>query len=761
MVQDAPAPRGNDLATDWFSPRRFAILLALLICAAFPDVITGSGTFFHRDFSLFGYPLAAYHREFFWRGEMPLWTPLNYLGLPFLAQWNTLTLYPLSLIYLLLPLSWSLGLFTLVHLYLGGLGMYFLAYRWTDHRFAAAVAGLAFTFNAVMLHFLMWPNNMAGMAWMPWVVLAMQRAWREGSRRILVAALVGALQMLSGAPEIILLTWLFLGILWLTEFLRRDAAHATLIFRSAIVVAFIATLCAVQLLPFLDLLKHSQRDSGFSETSWAMPLWGWANYLVPLFRVIPTPAGVYAQPYQYWIFGYYLGAGIAALALLAACQSRQLRKPFLLLSILTGICLLLALGERGYVYSAFRHIIPGLSLMRFPAKFVILPTFLIPLLAAGIVAHILTTPQNLWSVLRRRIAIALGVALILIGVIVGIAFQFPMKAISAPLAATSGVTRALFIVAIFSALIFLKQTNHDRFKTPLKLGVLFLVWLDMMTSGPRPNPTVPQWVYQPGLVRKETNLTPPPQTGQSRVLLSIEAEDKLSSSTLTNAAEQVVFTRLGLQADANLLDDIPIVAGMYSLYIREIGDVLAVLYQSNEPPTPLADFLAISHINAPGKITERLARPSHLPWVTAGQKPIFSAATNTLIALGQTNFNPREVVYLPLDTQALVTVTNASTPALSVRQFSAHHAAIDVDASQPALVVIAQTYYHNWRAQIDGQPAPLLRANHAFQAVQVPAGKHTVTLKYVDRAFQFGAAVSLLSLGAWLVLWIRSRPRSS
>lgn len=203
-ISTAPAPAANLEA--WFTPRRFAILLALLICATFPDVIVGGRTFFHRDFAVFGYPLASYHRECFWRGELPLWTPLSYCGLPFLAQWNTMTLYPLSLLYLLLPISWSLGLFCLGHFYLAGLGMYFLAFRWTQNRFAAAVAGLAFTFNAVLLNCLMWPNNIAAFAWMPFVVLAVERAWREGGRRVIFAALVSAMQMLSNAPEVILLT---------------------------------------------------------------------------------------------------------------------------------------------------------------------------------------------------------------------------------------------------------------------------------------------------------------------------------------------------------------------------------------------------------------------------------------------------------------------------------------------------------------------------------------------------------------------------
>src|SRR5229473_779115 len=99
----------------------------------------------------FGYPLAHYHRESFWRGEIPLWNPYNNCGLPFLAQWNTLVLYPGSLFYLLFPLSWSLGVFCLIHQFLAGLGMYFLCRRWTTSQLAATVAGVAFAFNGFTL----------------------------------------------------------------------------------------------------------------------------------------------------------------------------------------------------------------------------------------------------------------------------------------------------------------------------------------------------------------------------------------------------------------------------------------------------------------------------------------------------------------------------------------------------------------------------------------------------------------------------------
>ena len=253
---------GND-ADNWLTPGRFAALLAVLIVACFPQVVFGFETFFYRDFGAFAYPLALYHREAFWHGEMPLWNPYNYCGVPFLAQWNTLTLYPLSLFYLIFPLSWSLGMFSLLHMFWAGLGMYFLAHRWTGNRLAASVAGLVYAFNGLSWDALMWSNNIAALGWMPWVVLCVERAWREGGgRNLILASLAGAMQMLTGAPEVIILTWFALGMLWLTQWLGNEVSRGRMAWRFLTVGGLVFGVAAAQLLPFLDLLAHSQRDKG-------------------------------------------------------------------------------------------------------------------------------------------------------------------------------------------------------------------------------------------------------------------------------------------------------------------------------------------------------------------------------------------------------------------------------------------------------------------------------------------------------------------
>jgi uncharacterized membrane protein YfhO len=74
----------------------------------------------------------------------------------------------------------------------------------------------------------------------------------------------------------------------------------------------------------------------------------------------------------------------------------------------------------------------------------------------------------------------------------------------------------------------------------------------------------------------------------------------------------------------------------------------------------------------------------------------------------------------------------------------------------PALVVLSQAYYHNWTASVDGVAVPLWRANYAFQAIEVPPGRHNILLAYKDRALLLGGILSSLSalacVGGWLFL---------
>ncbi|HXC37054.1 MAG TPA: hypothetical protein VNV43_14340, partial [Candidatus Acidoferrales bacterium] len=145
----------NENDGSWITSRRFAVFLAVLVFVSWPGVLLGRQMFVFRDFGFFSAPIAWHLRLSFWRMEWPLWNPLSNCGQPFLAEWNTQALYPPALFYLVLPFPWSLGVFCLLHLFLGGLGMFFLARDWTQSNFGAAAAGVIFAFSGVMTNSLL------------------------------------------------------------------------------------------------------------------------------------------------------------------------------------------------------------------------------------------------------------------------------------------------------------------------------------------------------------------------------------------------------------------------------------------------------------------------------------------------------------------------------------------------------------------------------------------------------------------------------
>jgi uncharacterized membrane protein YfhO len=118
-------------------------------------------------------------------------------------------------------------------------------------------------------------------------------------------------------------------------------------------------------------------------------------------------------------------------------------------------------------------------------------------------------------------------------------------------------------------------------------------------------------------------------------------------------------------------------------------------------------------------------------------------------------------VLLSTSARETVAATNLVQARVVSCKFLPERMEADIEADGPTLTVIAQTYYHNWQAEVDGRPAPLLKANYGFQAVPIPAGKHHVIVTYRDQAFRTGIVISGISLLGCLVAWWRcGRTRS-
>lgn len=385
-----------------------------------------------------------------------------------------------------------------------------------------------------------------------------------------------------------------------------------------------------------------------------------------------------------------------------------------------------------------------------------LTAFALPILAAYAVNDFgglrFSTSDRRW---RRLVAIGLGL-IAAIAVVLWFAQRYPLPLDQWPATLRNGIWRGIFLIGILTLFAVRSRVAQPNVAA---LGVILLLVLDFWTHAPPQNPTLPSSAMAPGLWQL-SNQRPAPAHGEGRIVISPQAEQQLLMSRVADLQNDFLGKRLALWSNLNMLEGIPKIGGSATLQLREQMEVQTLLYASTNTELPrLADFLGASLATAPGQILEWSRRESYLPLVTFGQKPIFADATDTLSALTNSAFNPSEVVYLPAEAERWVTATNRSTGSIVSRKFSMQRIELKIDAAQVGLVVIAQSFYHPWRAYVDGKATPIWRANHAFQAVEIPAGSHEVKLVYEDWRFNYGAMISLGTLLLCTVLcfrWISS-----
>jgi hypothetical protein len=242
-------------------------------------------------------------------------------------------------------------------------------------------------------------------------------------------------------------------------------------------------------------------------------------------------------------------------------------------------------------------------------------------------------------------------------------------------------------------------------------------------------------------------------------MISPGAERHLLYSRVPRLDLDFTGKRLAEWYNLNLLDMIPKVTGAITLRPAAFDRVERYLYYTSGTSCNdgFLDFVSVAWFSAPDNPFRWTARTNFLPVITAGQRPVFADDDSALNAITAANFNPRIVVYLPETERPFVTVTNQSVCSLVRVRFAENSVEADATAATPCLVVLSQTFYHLWQAEVDGHPIPLLRANVAFQALQIPAGTHHVKLIYHDRNFVFGGIISLLSLAVCAVIWRHQR----
>jgi hypothetical protein len=121
-------------------------------------------------------------------------------------------------------------------------------------------------------------------------------------------------------------------------------------------------------------------------------------------------------------------------------------------------------------------------------------------------------------------------------------------------------------------------------------------------------------------------------------------------------------------------------------------------------------------------------------------------AAARLQKLGAADFDPRAVAYV----ETPVMLPEQCEGSVEIAGEIPTRVTVALKMATSGLVVLADMWNEGWRAYLNGQPAPILRANHALRGVVVPAGTGTLEFRYQPASLAWG--LRLAGLGAALLL---------
>ncbi len=407
--------------------------------------------------------------------ELPLWNPYIFGGMPFLAGGQHSAMYPLSILFYVIPVAHAYGWFAALHLALAGAFVYLFCRTLRLERGASFLGGLAFMFGGFMVIRNVFPMIIAAAVWLPFVLamieLIIRKAEEQETRTLslLPYAILGAIGygmvLLAGHPEMyyyIALASVTYALFRLSLYIHRQKGNPRrwkIGAKLGLVLVCMAGvgvgLGAAQLLPLYELVQTNFRSgsASFQEVlSWAYPIRRVISLFIPNFFGNPSAHSYYdlftgstvsvtvnALGEQidsiYWgIKNYvegasYIGILPALLALIGLIKSKDKKKWFF--AVYAALSLLFMFGTPLY-YLVYK--LPGLNQVHSPFRWVYTYSLFIAILVAYGAHSIITRikgadePQGkrFWQVLADKIipwAAVIGGGVGIIGLGVSLLFK--------------------------------------------------------------------------------------------------------------------------------------------------------------------------------------------------------------------------------------------------------------------------------------------------------------------------------------------------
>lgn len=679
------------------------------------------------------YPWKTFTIETLRHATIPLWNPYNFSGAPLLANSQSAVFYPFNIIYFLFsqPVGWAI--LVMLQPLLSSIGTYLFARKIGISRNGSLFSGVTYGYCLFMTSFLEYNTVGHVMIWLPFALYGTELLHEKISSKsmlvfissIALAAFAGHLQLFG---YLVLFTYAY--------FLLKK--RFSFLFFIILLLPF--ALSAIQLIPTFELLSYAARAPQEYEFLIEKLL------IQPYQLILFLGADLFGNPatYNYLLSDSYPGnaiyVGIIPFLFTLGALHLWRKNKFVKFFSLASIVILFLIVRTPFSELLYRLPLPLISTSS-PTNMIFLLSFCLSVLAGfGLDA----INHHHW----KRILIPVCIVFIILWIVrvtnPGILNRNNLV-YSAVLFATSAVfilkskRHSLLIFCLLTITVLDSWYFFQKFNSFVPRKLVFpeaqvLTWFTDHAGADR------FWGYKAANV--ESNFA------TQYKLYSPEGYDPLYPKwygELLWAKEgklHGVFDNT-TRSDAVIAQDIT--------RSQKILNVLGTRYiidrsenASDERTFPPHRYRLVYEDNG-WKIFENLASVPRVMLVNNFKS--YTNASEFENAFFDDAFNPRQTVLLqrspniPIDSESeLGTATIIS--------YTPNVVTIKISAPAHQLLVLSDTYFPGWVATVDGIQAPVLKANWAFRAVEVPKGTNTVIFEYKPKSFSIGAKTSMMGLVA-------------
>jgi len=772
-------------------------------------LFTVSRLFYIRDLTLAFRSRFLFLRHTVGSGVWPLWDPYPGNGQAAvndaLYQLFHLPSLPLRL---LLPEIPAYNLWIALPVPLAALGAYLFLRRKVSPP-AAAAGAIAFAAAGPVVSTTNFPNMSWSVAAVPFVFWSLERVFERPARgSVTWLAIAVACQALAGEPVTLAATLAMAGAYVVLPARRWHDVRLTVLCATGMIAGVL--LSAIQYVPLVLATRHSMRGAFAVSDFWAFHPLALVELLVPHFYgdyfnsnlaeltwMVALNSG--REPFYYTM---YVGVPVILAAAVAACSGRSGTLFWTCAVIACGIA---SLGDHTPLYPALTAAVPPLRGFRFPVKYLSLAAFGIATLAAMTVQWLLDA-----QVPRRPLRVVVTLAVV-IGIAAYALVAWLLLAPSLPirgfyeLAAWAGVPSpiqgaefliyrarplltGLFIKLLCGAFLLWIAASARR-ERRLALAV-FAVFggVDLIASNGNVNPTIPatalatpEWihhiptdfherVYVGGRLEGWVNMT---DIDAPKYAREVEGFSELEQRYIV--MNQFMFHPSAFGLRESVSHDLPLLWPVE--HAREVARFTAA---NREERLRFLDRVGTRYVMLPTP-PFRGATPL-AAMVSAEQQHLYEfqpAARRAYIVpdallgpsvgwqiegLFQERFDPSSGVLVSEPPPPPSGRPAPPVPASATFEEDGINRVI-VRAGLPAegYLALLDSYDPDWKVDVDGASAPMMRANGLFRAVHLAPGTHVVTFMYRPLPFYAGAsttAAAALGLGLWCAIDVGGRRRA-